>query len=308
VLHGHSRGVWCVEFSPVDQCMASSSSDKTIKLWSLTDFTCLKTFEGHTNSVLRVSFITKGMQLISSSADGLLKVWTIKTTECVNTFDAHTEKVWALAVSKNQDQIVSGGSDSLINMWRDFTQAEQDSQQQLHQERILKEQDLLNSLHHKNFNNAVSLAFTLEQPFKMLAIFERALDAEDGLSEESIKEIFAGFTVPQMETFFRYLRDWNTNSKHSVIAQRLLKLLFSQFNPNYLVKLPNMKEILEGLIPYTERHFSRLDKLLQRSFLLDYTLQKMELQLDTNNTTTLMEEEDEEENQLTVKRRKLGVQ
>lgn len=36
-----------------------------------------------------------------------------------------------------------------------------------------------------------------------------------------------------------------------------------------------MKKTLEGLIPYTERHFLRLDKYLQKSFLLDYTLQKM---------------------------------
>jgi len=34
-----------VEFSPVDQCIATTSGDKTIKLWSLGDYSCLKTFE-----------------------------------------------------------------------------------------------------------------------------------------------------------------------------------------------------------------------------------------------------------------------
>jgi len=94
-LKGHKRGVWSVEFSPVDKVLArcvstaalqisltlivitesqcfsnwvyddSAAGDKTIKLWSLTDMVCLKTFEGHTNSVLRVKFINHGMQLMS---------------------------------------------------------------------------------------------------------------------------------------------------------------------------------------------------------------------------------------------------
>jgi hypothetical protein len=39
--------------------------------------------------------------------------------------------------------------------------------------------------------------------------------------------------------------------------------------------------MLEAMIPYTERHFARLDKLIQKSFLLDYTLQRMTLLMDT---------------------------
>lgn len=34
-----------VEFSPVDRCVASCSGDRTVKLWSTTDFSCLRTFQ-----------------------------------------------------------------------------------------------------------------------------------------------------------------------------------------------------------------------------------------------------------------------
>lgn len=34
-----------VEFSPVDKCVATCSGDRTVKLWSVTDYSCLKTFQ-----------------------------------------------------------------------------------------------------------------------------------------------------------------------------------------------------------------------------------------------------------------------
>lgn len=88
-----------VEFSPVDRCLASCSGDRTVKLWSITDFSCLRTFQGHTASVLSVAFVSAGAQLVSGGADGLVKVWTVRSDECEATLDAHTDKVWALTTA-----------------------------------------------------------------------------------------------------------------------------------------------------------------------------------------------------------------
>lgn len=90
---GHKRGVWSVRFGRTERVLASGSGDKTVKLWSLDDFSCLKTFEGHTNSVLRVDFINAGMQLVSAASDGLVKLWNIREEECVTTMDNHEDKV-----------------------------------------------------------------------------------------------------------------------------------------------------------------------------------------------------------------------
>jgi U3 small nucleolar RNA-associated protein 13 len=42
VCKGHRRGVWNVRFSKTEKLLATGSGDKTIKLWRLEDFTCLK--------------------------------------------------------------------------------------------------------------------------------------------------------------------------------------------------------------------------------------------------------------------------
>ena len=66
-LSGHKRGVWAAAFSPVEQAIATSSADRTIKLWSLKDGTCLRTFQGHTASALRLLYLSSGMQVPVSS-------------------------------------------------------------------------------------------------------------------------------------------------------------------------------------------------------------------------------------------------
>ncbi|KAL6073157.1 U3 small nucleolar RNA-associated protein 13 [Balamuthia mandrillaris] len=276
VLKGHRRGVWSIEFSPVDRCIASASADRTIKIWSLTDYTCLKTFEGHTNSVLKVSFLKSGMQMVSAGSDGLLKLWTIKTNECVNTFDAHTDKIWALAVHNNESQIVTGGGDSLINIWSDSTSEEEEKKAQEQEQKILQQQELSNSLRHKNWRKAVSIAFKLNMPYKLLNIFEQIMTEEEN-SEATINELIGSFSAEDLGKCLSFVRDWNTNARHCMAAQKVLQTVFSRYPAATLRDLPNMKELLEGLIPYTERHFQRYDKLLQKSFIVDYTLQAMTL-------------------------------
>lgn len=52
-----------MQFSPVEKAIVTSSGDKTIKLWSLVDGSCMRTFEGHSAPVLKVSFVTNGLQV-----------------------------------------------------------------------------------------------------------------------------------------------------------------------------------------------------------------------------------------------------
>ena len=67
---GHSRGVWAVQFAPIDRVLATASNDKTIKLWALADGTCLKTLEGHSAGVLQLAFLSHGTQVVGVHKGG----------------------------------------------------------------------------------------------------------------------------------------------------------------------------------------------------------------------------------------------
>ncbi|XP_011635530.1 transducin beta-like protein 3 [Pogonomyrmex barbatus] len=277
VFHGHRRGVWCVRFSPIDQVLLTTSADCTMKLWSLTDLNCLKTFEGHESSVLRGEFLSRGMQLITSGGDGLLKLWNIKTSECVTTLNQHESHVWTLAVTKDQKNIISGGSDSLLVFWRDVTE-ERKTREALEKAQLaLEEQKLANLLKAEELQAALQLALKLERPLQVLKIVEAILKKQNKFVE-IIKEL----KPIRKEALLRCAVTWNTNSRNSHAAQMVINTLITELETQEL-QMSNLSSTLETTIPYTDRHFKRLTKLLQDLHLLTYTFNRMkpDISIDT---------------------------
>ena len=85
------------KFYKFDKLIVTGSGDKTIKVWSLLDFSCKKTLEGHTNSVQRVKFFNREHpQLLSCGADGLIKLWDYKQGEIIKSLDNHDQRIWAM--------------------------------------------------------------------------------------------------------------------------------------------------------------------------------------------------------------------
>ncbi|XP_029172388.1 transducin beta-like protein 3 [Nylanderia fulva] len=270
VFHGHRRGVWCVRFSPIDQVLLTTSADCTMKLWSLTELNCLKTFEGHESSVLRGEFLSHGMQLITSGGDGLLKLWNIKTSECISTLDQHESHVWTLVVAKDEKHIISGGSDSLLVIWRDVTEERRTQIAQERERLVFEEQKLANLLKAEELQAALQLALKMERPLQVLKIIEALLQKQS----DELVEIIRDLKPARKEALLKCAISWNTNSRNSHAAQIVINALMTEIGTQEL-QIPGLSSTLESMIPYTDRHFKRLTKLLQDLHLLTYTVNCM---------------------------------
>ncbi|KAK1947870.1 Transducin beta-like protein 3 [Phytophthora citrophthora] len=309
VCRGHKRGVWAVEFSPVDQCLASASGDKTVKVWSAKDFSCLKTFEGHTASVLNVQFACAGMQLLSAGADGLVKLWTIKSNECEATLDNHEDKIWALAVAKDSSEMVSGGADSAINLWKDFTEEEERAQQDDRDAKLLKEQELFNCLRNNKLLDAVQLAFELNHPNRMLQILRdllegprhkdqptlpggKPIDPDNFAPEDIFAPVVLSLKDEQLTTLMEWLRDWNTNARNTGVCQVLVSTILRELPPTRIKALEGAAKTVEALIAYSERHFQRIDRMLQKSYLVDFSIVTMKSLLPVGESLSAVEKTD----------------
>lgn len=277
-LKGHRRGVWDCQFSPHDRVMATGSGDKTIKLWSLADHACVRTFQGHVATVLRLQFITSGLQLISSAADGLLKVWTVRTNECETTMDLHTGKVWAMDVSADGKRVVSGGGDARLVVWKDTTVESDHALRAEQEETILIDQQLANLLRHKEYKKALNIALEREKPFNALKILEKIheQDIKEGKRTLSTLQTIIGFwPMERVVRILRYARDWNTRARNCHIAMLVVQAIVTSIPAHRLIAEEEVPEIVAGIIPYAERHFSRLDSLHSSSYLVNFVLTTM---------------------------------
>ncbi|KAM5471311.1 U3 small nucleolar RNA-associated protein 13 [Microsporum audouinii] len=348
VLRGHKRGIWSIRFAPKDTpvstttpgaasrgIIATGSGDKTIKLWSLSDYSCLLTFEGHSNSVLKVLWLppprisqsdedisSRGAAqtsplVASAGADGLVKIWSPVTGEVETTLDNHTDRVWALATpctpsstTTNQANLpdgslefslISGAADSVVTFWKDTTSSTLSAAVIASSERIEQDQQLQNYIHAGAYREAITLALRLNHPGRLLSLFTSAIDANDDTAERDsdnltgnsdIDAVLKSLDHELLYILLIRLRDWNTNARTARVSQRILYALFRSYPSSTFTELAGrknalpddgksgksaaMKDILEALAAYTERHYRRIEELIDESYLVEWALDEMD--------------------------------
>src|SRR5437660_9284405 len=106
-LKGHQGSVMAVAFSPDGKVLASSSRDKTIKLWDAATGELKRTLTEHSADVYDVTFSPKGDLLASGSKDKTIKLWDAGTGKLLRTLEGHTNIVRSVAFSPDQKTLAS---------------------------------------------------------------------------------------------------------------------------------------------------------------------------------------------------------
>jgi U3 small nucleolar RNA-associated protein 13 len=267
----HKSAVWCVSFSNVEKCIATGSNDKLIRIWSLASGTCIKVLEGHTKAVMKIKYINNGTQLLSVGADGLTKIWSLKTNNCEATFDEHTERIWSMDVRKDGEEFITGGEDSKIILWKENTQVVIQEEQKVLDEEMMKDQKIKNLVRSKKFTEAVLEAITLQRPKLLFDMIQKV---------EDLDTVIQQLNHEQMIQLFQYSIDWNTNSRFSDVSQKILFSLLKQVDPSFVSF--SYEKSVDSLIAYSKRHLKRIENILERSYYMDFLLANMNLLLPSN--------------------------
>src|ERR1700710_1102794 len=93
IFQGHQGSVMCLAFSPDQAMLATSSRDKTIKLWDVKTGELKQTLTGHTLDVYCVTFSRDGKLLVSASGDKSIRIWDLQSLKVIRTLEGHTDIV-----------------------------------------------------------------------------------------------------------------------------------------------------------------------------------------------------------------------
>lgn len=137
-LEKHQDEVTSVSFSPDGKIIASTSSDKTIKLWNK-DGHLLQDLTGHTGAVWNVSFSRDGKIIASASEDKTVKLWRKDGTNFTEFRTLkHSSPVYVVKLSPNGKIMASSGKKTGLNFWSlDGQKLKYISDKQVNQGRVL---------------------------------------------------------------------------------------------------------------------------------------------------------------------------
>jgi G protein beta subunit-like protein len=97
-----AHNTYCLKalLSPDSKYLATTSSDKTVKIWNVEkNFALEKTLTGHSAWVWDCSFSADSAYLVTASSDRTAKLWDVKSGEIILEYKGHHKAITAVALN-----------------------------------------------------------------------------------------------------------------------------------------------------------------------------------------------------------------
>lgn len=309
----HKEDVNCITISPNDKMIATTSQDKTAKLWSAQNLSLLGVLRGHRRGIWCARFSPVDQVLMTTSGDCTIKLWSLTDMSCLKSFEGHDSSVMRAEFMSQGMQILSAGSDGLIKLWnikssecvttlekhdgRIWTMAIMGDESHFisggadsllvkwkdvtEDQKVAKqkeEQEL--ALEEQELDNLMrerkhlkALKYALRLSKPKLSL--NIITEVIKLQEEGLDETVAKLSETEKEKLLNHSISWNTNSKNTRTAQSVLNLLLKDVLSGKFKPSSRMK-LVEDALPYTERHFKRMTEHLTNIKALQFTLKCMQ--------------------------------
>jgi WD40 repeat protein len=120
LLRGHSKGIYGVVFHPNNRQVASSSWDKTARLWDIKTAKEAKRFT-HPIDVNGLAIARDGSKLLAGCDNKHAYLWNISTEEQIRDFAGFKDFVYAVAFAPDGKHVACGSSDKSIRVFDQST-------------------------------------------------------------------------------------------------------------------------------------------------------------------------------------------
>ena len=120
-LEGHTGSVSKLVFSADGTTLASTSDDRTIRIWNVLTGTQIHSLTGHDSNVNTAAFSPNGDTIASGDSGGKIRLWDVSTGQYRVTLEGHRNSVTSVAFSPDGKTLASGSSDRTIRLWNATT-------------------------------------------------------------------------------------------------------------------------------------------------------------------------------------------
>lgn len=273
----------------------TSASDGLVKLWNIKEEECVKTLDNHEDKIWALAHSSDESTLLSAGADSLLTIWhdtslleqseanaqLIKTVQVEQDFINYValkdyRRAILLALSMSQPGRLFNLFSTVVKGRRrqpDLSEEEQESQGITGSKEI---DEIVKTLPGIELVRLLKFVRDWNANAKMAPVAQVVLHAVFKL--RSAEDILAAFDqanrLPKRSEEGEE-DDEGEEEEEEKEEEGKNKKRQKKERPSLGAPI-SIKDLLEGLIPYSERHFNRVDKLVQESYMLDYVLGEME--------------------------------
>ncbi len=116
IFKGHADWVQAVVFAPTGRRLATSSNDRTVRLWDI-DTGAVVSVLKLTYPVDAIDYSPDGRALVTAGTDGAVQLWDIRTATPIARFEGTGYPLFSVAYAPDGRNVAAAGKDRVVYLW-----------------------------------------------------------------------------------------------------------------------------------------------------------------------------------------------